>query len=71
MLYEKIFVLETDSRQLEDNFNKLNSLIDRDDISYNLGLELQDDLLDLYNKGYSFSKLDKKVKKLSKNYLRK
>lgn len=69
MLYEKIYLLENPSQELEKYEQYLNHFIYKnDDIEYIIALELQEELLDLYFKGANMHQLDKKAKRLVKRY---
>lgn len=65
MLYEKIYINETNSTNLKNYEEELNQRIDKEkDLPYALGLKFSDELLKEYN--YNFSKINKKAKKLVK-----
>ena len=69
ILYEKIYILENPSVELLSYEEYLNNfIIDSDDKKYILALKLQDELINLYNKGLSIERLNFKVKVLARKY---
>ena len=72
ILYEKIYLLENPSKELEDFLNYLNNRITKDNlnlIQYKIALEVQDEMLKYYNEEKpTFIDLQKKAKKLSRRY---
>ena len=69
ILYEKIYILENPSEELLSYEEYLNHfIIDSDDKKYILALKLQDELINLYNKGLSIERLNFKVKVLARKY---
>ena len=67
MLYERIYINETNSKELLELANDLDKKIRHED-NYLLGLKLRDELLRIYN--YDFEDINKKAKKLVKKELR-
>ena len=67
MLYERIYVNETNNKELLEFANDLDKMIKHED-NYLLGLKLRDELLRIYN--YDFEDINKKAKKLVKKELR-
>ena len=66
MLYEKIYINDTNSPKLISYGKYLDSLIGDEDEQYSIGLMIRDELLNIYN--YNISSMDKKAKKLVKKY---
>lgn len=67
MLYERIYINESNNKELLALANDLDKKIRHEDI-YLLGLKLRDELLRIYN--YDFEDINKKAKKLVKKELR-
>lgn len=72
MFYEKLFVLEKPSNELIEYKNYLDSCISEDSpLKYRLGLELQDILIEEYEKKKcSTKKLNRKTKRLVRTHKR-
>lgn len=69
MLYEKIYMLEHPSKELEEYEEYLNQFIlDNDILEYKIALDLQKTLVHLYQSGMSFQQLNRKVKCLVKKW---
>lgn len=65
ILYEKIYILENPSEQLVAYGKMLDRMIDEDaDMKYKLALKYRDELIQLYDNGMSFDKLDRNAKRL-------
>ena len=67
MLYERIYINESNNKELLELANDLDKKIRHED-NYLLGLKLRDELLRIYN--YDFEDINKKAKKLVKKELR-
>ena len=69
MLYERLYFLENPTSELvryEEMYDK--TISSDSEIKYILGLKYRDELIEKYNKGYDFNKLDKYAKKLARRY---
>ncbi len=66
MMFEKLYILESNNPELMDYGKSLDSMISKDDFSHYLGLLYRDIMIELYNKGKSFSSLNKRAKVLTK-----
>jgi len=64
LLYERIYILESEKQSLYDYGYYLDSLITPEDKSYYFGLSIREKLLKHYN--YNYSKMKKLTKKLMK-----
>lgn len=67
MLYERIYINETNNKELLQFANDLDKKI-KYEYNYLLGLKLRDELLRIYN--YDFEDINRKAKKLVKRELR-
>lgn len=70
MLYELLYVLETNDEELNNHLKELNTLIDNTKhLEYQLSLNIQPQLLEYYQeKNPSFKQIQTKSKQLSKKY---
>lgn len=70
MLYERIFIEETQNEELNEYLEYLNQkVLENPKPEYQLALSIQDELLEEYNKNNNIKKLNKKIKKLTKQTL--
>lgn len=70
MLYERIFVEETQNEKLKEYLKYLNkNILESSNPEYQLALNVQDELLEEYNKNKKIKTLNKKIKKLTKQTL--
>lgn len=72
MFYEKLYILENDSRELRDfEFKRDYKLLYDGGIEHKLWFDNKNELLRLYNEGYDFDRLNKYIKKICKDMSKK
>ena len=69
MMYERLYFLENSTLELAKYEEMYDKTISSDsEIKYILGLKYRDELIEKYNNGYDFNKLDRYAKKLARRY---